>query len=126
MRRVWIDAICINQDNLDERSQQVSLMTDIYSKARRVIIWLGEDWDRKASMAIRIMKKAAEQYYVKLGETLEDLTWDRTLDLHSEHQTLFYDNYNDLEMRKVWEALFPLEPFRIQPSEQETRERLAM
>ncbi|GAB1311505.1 hypothetical protein MFIFM68171_01715 [Madurella fahalii] len=39
----WIDAICINQADLDERSQQVAIMRDIYASAERVIIWLGED-----------------------------------------------------------------------------------
>ncbi|KAF8859326.1 heterokaryon incompatibility, partial [Acephala macrosclerotiorum] len=42
-RLVWIDAICVNQEDLDERSQQVMLMRNIYSPARRVIVWLGED-----------------------------------------------------------------------------------
>ncbi|KAI1426828.1 heterokaryon incompatibility protein-domain-containing protein [Xylaria sp. FL1777] len=40
-RTVWIDAICINQDNLVERSSQVLLMPQIYSKATSVIVWLG-------------------------------------------------------------------------------------
>jgi Heterokaryon incompatibility protein (HET) len=41
--RWWIDAICINQSDLDERSQQVQLMGDIYSGASRVVVWLGEE-----------------------------------------------------------------------------------
>ena len=38
----WIDAICINQQDLDERGSQVKMMGDIYSRAQRVIAWLGE------------------------------------------------------------------------------------
>ncbi len=38
---VWVDALCINQQNRDERSQQVQLMTEIYAKAKLVAIWLG-------------------------------------------------------------------------------------
>ncbi|KAL6412063.1 hypothetical protein AUP68_04444 [Ilyonectria robusta] len=41
-RTVWIDAICINQNDTDERNCQVLLMRDIYSKAQQVCIWLGE------------------------------------------------------------------------------------
>jgi hypothetical protein len=37
----WIDALCINQKNLAERSSQVTIMRDIYSNAERVIAWLG-------------------------------------------------------------------------------------
>ncbi|KAN0104148.1 Heterokaryon incompatibility protein (HET) domain containing protein [Hyaloscypha variabilis] len=39
---IWADAVCINQQDLLERSQQVQMMDDIYSSARNVVIWLGE------------------------------------------------------------------------------------
>jgi len=39
-RRIWIDAICINQDDLDERSHQVMLMCQIYTFSSRLIVWL--------------------------------------------------------------------------------------
>lgn len=38
----WVDAICINQVNDVERSEQVELMTRIYQQAAAVTIWLGE------------------------------------------------------------------------------------
>lgn len=38
---LWVDALCINQRDLGERSSQVLLMKDIYSSAERVLIWLG-------------------------------------------------------------------------------------
>jgi hypothetical protein len=40
-RVLWIDAICVNQKDLEERSSQVRRMAWIYSKAKRVIVWLG-------------------------------------------------------------------------------------
>ena len=40
-RLLWIDSICINQDDLDEKTHQVRLMKDIYRLATKVIIWLG-------------------------------------------------------------------------------------
>lgn len=46
---VWVDAICINQDDLKERNEQVRIMRDIYRKAHRVISYLGDgdvDTDR--------------------------------------------------------------------------------
>ncbi|KAK0128770.1 hypothetical protein ONS95_000721 [Cadophora gregata] len=42
-RMLWIDAICISQDDLLERAQQVRIMSKIYSSASRVLIWLGEE-----------------------------------------------------------------------------------
>ncbi|CAG9942096.1 unnamed protein product [Clonostachys rosea f. rosea IK726] len=48
-RRVWIDGICIDQDNIDERSHQVTLMQAIFSGASSVLIWVGEsDEDTKS------------------------------------------------------------------------------
>lgn len=39
---LWIDAICIDQQNYTERIQQVRLMGDVYSKARCVLVHVGE------------------------------------------------------------------------------------
>ena len=38
---VWIDQICINQDDNDEKKVQVAMMVRIYSKAQQVLVWLG-------------------------------------------------------------------------------------
>ncbi len=42
-RTMWIDAICVDQQNLLERNHQVRHMRKIYEQAERVLIWLGED-----------------------------------------------------------------------------------
>lgn len=42
IRHLWVDALCINQHDLDERSLQVANMLTIFSKAQQVICWLGE------------------------------------------------------------------------------------
>lgn len=40
--RIWVDAICINQKDLSERSSQVKLMREVYYTAQEVRVWLGE------------------------------------------------------------------------------------
>lgn len=40
--QIWIDAICINQGDSDEKARQVRKMLTIYKKAARVRVWLGE------------------------------------------------------------------------------------
>ena len=45
VRTLWIDAICVNQLDLAERNSQVKRMSDIYSAASRVIVWLGPESD---------------------------------------------------------------------------------
>ena len=38
---LWVDAVCIDQANIQERSHQISLMRRIYSESKRILIWLG-------------------------------------------------------------------------------------
>jgi hypothetical protein len=42
-KRFWIDAICMNQEDTEEKTAQIQLMTKIYSRAQTVLMWLGED-----------------------------------------------------------------------------------
>ncbi|KAE9374997.1 HET-domain-containing protein [Stipitochalara longipes BDJ] len=53
-RLLWVDAICINQSDKLERSRQVEIMQEIYTSAKRVIIWLGEESARD-SLAIKTL-----------------------------------------------------------------------
>lgn len=56
MRSLWIDSICINQDKSagKEKSDQVSMMGEIYSRAFRVVIWLG-DSDSRILIAMKLI-----------------------------------------------------------------------
>ncbi|KAK0753763.1 heterokaryon incompatibility protein-domain-containing protein [Schizothecium vesticola] len=40
-RRLWVDAVCIDQSNVDEKSRQIQYMRLVYKHSARVIIWLG-------------------------------------------------------------------------------------
>ncbi len=42
---LWIDQVCINQDNNAEKSAQVNLMRNIYTFAAQVLVWLGQAAD---------------------------------------------------------------------------------
>ncbi|KAK4169536.1 heterokaryon incompatibility protein 6, OR allele [Cladorrhinum sp. PSN259] len=41
-RYLWVDAVCINQTDNEEKGKQIMLMDQIYKKARRVLIYLGK------------------------------------------------------------------------------------
>ena len=59
-RVVWIDAICINQNDNDERAQQVGLMGDLYRKAACVLVYLGHDQEQwQISTAFKILRDIA-------------------------------------------------------------------
>lgn len=42
-RRIWVDAICVNQDDPEERSRQVDLMRKIFARAFTVLVYLGKE-----------------------------------------------------------------------------------
>lgn len=54
---LWIDAICINQMDLEEKTHQVGMMKTIYSTAYQVLVWLGES-DKDIRLAMALFKHA--------------------------------------------------------------------
>ena len=42
-RRLWIDAVCINQKGVGKRNSQVARMAEVFGSAAKVIIWLGPE-----------------------------------------------------------------------------------
>ncbi|KAK2760033.1 hypothetical protein FQN54_002769 [Arachnomyces sp. PD_36] len=54
MRKLWVDAICINQNDVMERSEQVRHMLKIYQEALHVIVWLGLP-EKDGDLALRGM-----------------------------------------------------------------------
>ncbi|KAL2076119.1 hypothetical protein VTL71DRAFT_1062 [Oculimacula yallundae] len=60
---LWIDAICVNQQDLEERSSQARFMAQIYSKAPRVLIWSGLE-SEDSRMAIETLKLIANKFSV--------------------------------------------------------------
>jgi Heterokaryon incompatibility protein (HET) len=55
VRILWVDQICINQDDMLERSLQVQFMHKIYKASEYVLVWLGTDEDQHAEMAFSLM-----------------------------------------------------------------------
>jgi hypothetical protein len=61
-RDLWIDAICINQEDRKERSQQVSLMGNLYRMASCVLVYLNSyDLSVQFSDVFKLLRELAEQ-----------------------------------------------------------------
>jgi len=72
-RRLWVDAICINQNNISERNSQVQMMGDIYKTATSVVAWLGDDAEHGEAL-LRHLKRSGEVSRTLLqygGESVE-------------------------------------------------------
>ncbi|PVH74673.1 HET-domain-containing protein [Cadophora sp. DSE1049] len=86
---VWIDALCINQNDNDEKSWQIGYMGRIYSSTRLVYVWLGNEADGSSS-AISFLKRLCFEL-----PTLED-----KLELEQ-----FLNNIDAPQGRSKWKAL---------------------
>ncbi|KAH7066350.1 heterokaryon incompatibility protein-domain-containing protein [Paraphoma chrysanthemicola] len=73
---VWADAVCINQQVVQERDYQVSQMTKIYSAAKEVIAWLGkgsEASDRAMELVSLGINDLSKQDPSRLRSDLDDI-----------------------------------------------------
>lgn len=62
-RILWIDSVCVNQNDLQERSQQVERMGDIYRLADRVIAWIGPR-DEDTTYGLRLLSNLSSMIEV--------------------------------------------------------------
>ncbi|KAI1103164.1 HET-domain-containing protein [Jackrogersella minutella] len=96
-REIWVDAICINQANQAERSEQVSIMADIYLSAECVHVWLGPS-DASTKLAHKLVGRLS-----KLSE--EDLRTIVPQSYEYKHNTDLLGRANS---RESWESIFSL------------------
>ncbi|OAP60486.1 hypothetical protein AYL99_05488 [Fonsecaea erecta] len=83
----WIDQICINQQDIEERGNQVSLMRRIYKGAKSVHVWLGDAVEGSA-LAIDVVGKIGRPPTRGPGE-----------------KEVEYPALSEAEVRKNWQAL---------------------
>ena len=98
--RVWIDAICINQNDVMERNQQVQIMSYIYSQAELVLAWLGSG-NEEMCLALRSFETIAQ-------EVKEMATDDLSFEWIEDHPSLCVeDDQSDEGIgNKCWTAMW--------------------
>ncbi|CZR67070.1 uncharacterized protein PAC_16969 [Phialocephala subalpina] len=70
---IWVDAICINQQDVHERNSQVRLMRDIYRSTAKVVSWLGPEADGSTEV-ISIFRSIASERS-QLAEDDDQFEW---------------------------------------------------
>ena len=63
-RRVWIDALCINQANPRERAEQVKIMGKVYANAAHTLTWLGRE-SQHTKLALGLLDELATKSETK-------------------------------------------------------------
>jgi hypothetical protein len=72
-RRLWADAVCINQLDDIEKGHQVTLMGQIYERAKQVLIWLGSDSERYAKNCFTLISETVA--YINDGFEHENINY---------------------------------------------------
>lgn len=105
---LWIDAICIDQENIKERNAQVALMRDIFANATQVIIWSGASTDGNTDLSVDfdVYSCIIESRWLQRCWTLQELLLGREVVVRSGVNRVFWDNlgfYNDSdEVYSFW------------------------
>lgn len=102
-RFIWIDAVCINQEELDERANQIRLMAEIYSRASRVVIWLGENEDggEKALESLRATAALANIRDEESGSSTSDGGFGKESEVSGSRGNDGYDVYGGYDKKTV-------------------------
>ncbi|KAH8898195.1 HET-domain-containing protein, partial [Thozetella sp. PMI_491] len=99
---LWIDGLCINQEDPDERSSQVLIMHIIYHQAANTIVWLGEEADDSA-WAMVVAKRMGES---KTLDATKPETWAEFPELYDNK---FWTAVHHLFNRPFWTRLWVLQ-----------------
>ncbi|SPJ71907.1 related to het-6 - heterokaryon incompatibility protein [Fusarium torulosum] len=99
---LWVDAICINQNDQHEKSVQVPRMSDIYGKCERVLAWLGpvEDED---SDDVRQLAEKLKQFESPTDPSAQCLTEEDRI--NSFRVSAHSDEHAAVEVESVRRAL---------------------
>lgn len=97
--RVWLDYICINQQDIEERNYQVSMMDQIYRSADSVYAWIGPSTEESSNFFKSVQSVAQ----------LRDMSLRNPED-HNPYQTLM-SAYQDIARRTYWTRLWIIQEF---------------
>lgn len=99
---LWIDQVCINQDDDEEKSCQIQLMRQIYSSAKEVYVWLGLDADGSDEVF---------QAFRQLAECMWDSELfgkDRATKWFPAPRAIFYNKIDTPEVQELLRKVIPI------------------
>jgi hypothetical protein len=97
LRVLWIDAVCINQDDLLERNQQVAMMRDIYRSSANTVIWLGEatpECCEALDLVSKIIEVGLADERLGIRRNLWSVNEAERMGLPMIHNTVWYDLFD--------------------------------
>ncbi|KAF2166428.1 hypothetical protein M409DRAFT_23071 [Zasmidium cellare ATCC 36951] len=103
----WVDAICINQEDLEERARQVRLMKILYEGAETVLSWIGlPSNEERTQQAVRLLEALVEIpiHVLDAQKQKANLEWC----LQYLHQQPSFATGSKDDILLAWEALIEL------------------
>jgi len=94
---LWVDAVCINQEDMDERAAQVKLMAEIYASAAPVYAWLGPPFG-DSNLAMTLLRRISDAI---------EIDW-RSTQVRPKHPMLTGDFMSDIYIRGLIDPEFAL------------------
>lgn len=108
---LWIDAVCIDQDNTEEKNIQVGRMQDIYSCCEIVYVWLGPD-DGMSEAALKIITDISTNHGMMSQGSQSMLAGDSSMYMETLGQSLDHflrENDSESGRRKLDSFLVPIQ-----------------
>ena len=94
---LWVDTICINQTDIQERNSQVQLMGSIYRFAVTTLCWIGKEGDN-SSLAMNSMRRISE-HVGQIREGEDDLLW-----VQQGNTDVMEDGANSV-LNSIWQSI---------------------
>ena len=116
-RLIWADAICIDQKNVEERSNQVRLMSFIYGRAQAVVVWLGIPMpsyydESRANFREEFVDTLCNHPYWRRVWIIQEISLPRNLKIGFSNATFNWDELRipfrrikDTKQRRLYDAI---------------------
>ncbi|OQV00624.1 hypothetical protein CLAIMM_06097 [Cladophialophora immunda] len=99
-QRLWVDAICINQECSKEKNHQVRRIGEVYQDARQVFAWLGPDQDGMAKDCFGLLEK----WVSYLDDQFDTYKHTRNIPTLELPRHLLSDTAADSKLRKLMDS----------------------
>lgn len=120
---VWIDALCIDQANPDERNNQVALMGAIFGCAEATLTWLGESendsdyaMEMVASIGSKIIRSMRSDIMAWVDPPRQPELWQLDGDGSDGRMNRFWDSISSLMNRSYWKRAWIVQEILLQPN----------
>jgi hypothetical protein len=110
----WIDSLCIDQTNLEERGQQVQLMKQIYRRADQVVVWLGGA-SSDSDIAMDFIEFLNQIVSKNNENIMENYNIQQFRRLELGHYHAQWEALTNLLARKWWSRIWTIQEFVLSP-----------